>query len=182
MGRWTLAWLQFLATWRAAHGRRPDQPASFKGPSRLHAALKAVLAKGGGQCASLRWHSFLRWGAAQLHGLGAPPSAIHLYGGWALPKVAKLYTHAPSGRGFERGSGLPFQARDRRRVWVEKKPGTSFGMFPSWVRGEILWVAQQLSEAGGRRPRDMVMTATKAKRARTASAAAPPRDDNSNDD
>ena len=54
VGRWTLGWLQFLASWRAAHGHRPDQPASFKGPSGLHAALKALLAKGGGHCASLR--------------------------------------------------------------------------------------------------------------------------------
>ena len=129
VGRWTLAWLQFLASWQAAHGHRPDQPATFRGPAGLHAALKALLAKGEGQCTSLRWHSFRRWGAAQLHELGAPPFAIHLYGGRASPKVAKLYTHAPSGWGFERGSGLPFPARDGKQAWVEGRPGTSFGMF-----------------------------------------------------
>ena len=121
VGRWILAWLQFLASWRAAHGHRPDKPASFKGPSGPHAALKALLAKGGGQCASLQWHSFRRWGAVQRHGLGAPPSAIHLYGGWASPKGAKLYTHAPSGWGFERDLGLPFPAWDGRRAWYIQK-------------------------------------------------------------
>ena len=40
--------------------------------------------------------------------------------------------------------------------------------------------AQQLSEAGGRRPRAFT-AAAKAKRARTASAAAHPRDDDSDD-
>ena len=95
VGRWTLAWLQFLASRRAAHGHRPDQPALFRGPVGLHAVLKALLARADGQCASLRRHSLRRRGAAQLHGLGAPPSAIHLYRGWASPKVAKRYTHAP---------------------------------------------------------------------------------------
>ena len=148
----------------------------------MSAALKALLAKGEAQCASLRWHSFRRWGAAQLHGLGAPTSAIHLYGGWASPKVAKLYTHAPSGWGFERGSGLPFPARDGKRAWVEGRPGTSFGMFPSWIRREILWENQQMAEAGGRRPRAMVSAASKAKRARTASTATTQRDDDTDDD
>ena len=119
---------------------------------------------GRGACASLRWHSFRHRGAAQLHGLGAPPSAIHVYGGWASPKVAQLYTRAPSGWGFKRGSGLPFLAQEGKRVRVEDWPGTTFGMFPSWVRREIVWAPQRLS--GGRRPREMVDAATKAKRPR----------------
>ena len=48
----------------------------------------------------------------------------------------------------------------------------SFGMFPSWVCGEILRAPQQLSEAGGRRPRSVANTASKAKRAKWATATA----------
>ena len=55
-------------------------------------------------------------------------------------------------------------------------------MFPSWIRREILWETQQLSEAGGRRPRAMVSAASKAKRARTASTATTQRDDDTDDD
>ena len=182
VGRWTLAWLEFLASWRAAHGHRPDQPASFRGAGGLHTALRSLLAKGGGECASLRWHSFRRWGAAQLHGLGPPPSAIHLYGGWATPKVAKIYTHPPSGWVFDRGSGVPFPIRDGKKATVEQRPGTSFGMFPSWIRREILWENQQMAEARGRRPRAMVDAAVKAKRARTTSAAAAWADSDDDDD
>ena len=96
--------------------------------------------------------------------------------------MAKLYTHAPSGWELERGSGLPFLARDGRRAWVKERPGTSFGIFPSGIRREILWVAQQLSEAGGQQPRTMVTAAAKTKQARTASAVAAPRNDDSDDD
>ena len=87
----------------------------------------------------------------------------------------------PSGWNFERGSGLPFPSRDGKRAWVETRPGTTYGMFPSWIRREILWENQQMAEARGRRPRAMVEAATKAKRARTTSAGAPRVDDSDDD-
>ena len=55
------------------------------------------------------------------------------------------------------------------------------GAHGAWVRREILWAGQQLPEAGGRGPREMVDLATKAKRAWAASAAAPVRDDDPDD-
>ena len=84
--------------------------------------------------------------------------------------------------GFKRGPGLPFPARDGKRASVEGKPGTSFGMFPSRMRREILWDARQLAEAGGRRPHAMVEAASKAKRARTTSAATTQKDDDTDND
>ena len=57
-----------------------------------------------------------------------------------------------------------------------------FGMFPSWIRREILWENQQMAEARGRRPRAMVDAAAKAKRAKTTSAAATRVDDSDDDD
>ena len=75
-------WLQFLQRWRAVHGHNPDFPASFTGPTRLHGGLLKLIEKCDGQCRGLRWHSFRRFGAAQLQHLGLPLSGICLYGGW----------------------------------------------------------------------------------------------------
>jgi len=173
VGRWTLAWLQFLGVWRALHGHRPEQPASFRGTAGLHAALRRLLDRGEGACASLRWHSFRRFGAAQLKHLGAPMAAILLYGGWASPKVAQLYTNAPSSWPFERGENMPYPKRQGKSAELELREGTTFGFYPSWIRREIIWEEQVLSEARGRRPRDIVDKAITNKRARTTSATAP---------
>ena len=105
-----------------------------------------------------------------MHGLGAPPYTIH------------LHARAQSRWGLERGPGLPLPARDDKRAWMEEVPGTTFGVFPSWVRREILRAAQQLSEAGGRRPRLVVDSASQAKRARTAIALAAAHADDSYDE
>ena len=96
--------------------------------------------------------------------------------------MAKIYTNPPSGWVFDRGSGVPFTIRDGKKARVEQRPGTSFGMFPSWIRREILWENQQMAEARGRRPRAIVDAATKAKRASTTSAAATRVDDSDDDD
>ena len=96
--------------------------------------------------------------------------------------MAKIYTHPPSGWVFDRGLGVPFPVRDGKKARVEQRPGTSFGMFPSWIRREILWENEQMAEARGRRPRAMVDAATKAKRVRTTSAAATRVDDSDDDD
>ena len=77
---------------------------------------------------------------------------------------------------------MPFPGRDGKRAWVETRPGTSFGMFPSWIWRKILWENQQMAEARGRRPRAMVRAAAKAKRACTTSAANPRVDDSDDDD
>ena len=96
--------------------------------------------------------------------------------------MAKIYTHPPSGWVFDRGSGVPLPVRDGKRARVEQLPGTSYGMFPSWIRREILWENQQMAEARGRRPRAMVDAAVGAKRARTTSAAATRAGDSDDDD
>ena len=77
---------------------------------------------------------------------------------------------------------MPFPVRGGKKARVEQRPGTSFGMFPSWIRREILWENQQMAQARGRRPRAMVDAAAKAKRARTTSAEATWVDDSDDDD
>ena len=103
-------------------------------------------------------------------------AAILLYGGWASPKVAQLYTNASSSWPLERGENMPYPKWRGKSAELELREGTTFGFYPSWIRGEIIWEEQVLSEARGRRPRDLVDKAIKSKRARTTSATAPQRD------
>ena len=59
----------------------PDVPAWFQGTDGLHRGLHSILDRPGGSFKCLRWHSFRRFGAAQLHGLGLPVRFIMLLGG-----------------------------------------------------------------------------------------------------
>ena len=81
MGQWTAKWAAFLARLRASHGYHPDVPAWFQGTDGLHRGLHNILDRPGGSFKYLRWHSFRRFGAAQLHGLGLPVRFIMLWGG-----------------------------------------------------------------------------------------------------
>ena len=166
VGPWVRGWLQFLQRWRALHGHNPDVPASFTGPTGLHAGLLRLINKGTGQCRGLRWHAFRRFGAAQLHNLGLPLAGVCLYGGWSSHKVAQLYTRAPPSWQFIRAGGLPVPAIEEKTASVTVIESTTLRMFPRWVRREIAWAAQDAASAA-RRPREHT-SRHRRKRARTA--------------
>ena len=82
----------------------------------------------GGRAGGLRWHSFRRFGAAQLHHLGLTLLAICLYGGWKSQKIARLYTRAPPYVFFRkpRPSSPPLGASEPLRVSEKKLPNGQF--------------------------------------------------------
>ena len=123
MGQWTAKWAAFLARLRASHGYHPDVPAWFQGTDGLHRGLHGILDRPGGSFKYLRWHSFRRFGATQLHGLGLPVRFIMLWGvevggsggdilqGAAAMAVCARGTHPPARVRGERNDGAD-AARD----------------------------------------------------------------------
>ena len=119
MGQWTAKWAAFLARLRACHGYHPDVPAWFQGTDGLHRGLHSILERPRGSFKYLRWHSFRRFGAAQLHGLGLPVRFIMLQGGGvevgdsggdilqgaAAMAVRARGTHPPTGVRDQRNDG-----------------------------------------------------------------------------
>ena len=71
---------------------------------------------------------------------------------------------------------MPYPKWQGRSAELELREGTTFGFYPSWIRREIIWEEQILSEAKERSPQDLTEAAAKRKRARTASAKATQRD------
>ena len=92
MGQWTAKWAASLARLRASHGYHPDVPAWFQETDGLHRGLHSILDRPGGSFKYLRWHSFRRFGAAQLHGLGLPVRFIMLWGGDGSRRQWRRYT------------------------------------------------------------------------------------------
>ena len=137
MGPWTARWAGFLARLRALHGYHPDRPAWFRGRDGLHDGLRGLLDRPGGSYKNTRWHSFRRYGAAQLYGLGLPVRFIMLWGGWKTPAVAQIYYTAPPRWSFVRGGPLVQPAWDGRTPKAEMAAGTTLGMWPGWVRREL---------------------------------------------
>ena len=137
MGQWTAKWAAFLARLRASHGYHPDVPAWFQGTDGLHRGLHSILDRPGGSFKYLRWHSFQRFGAAQLHGLGLPVRFIMLRGGSKSATVADIYYKAPPRWQFERGGPIPLPQYGTSTTTAHMQPGTTLGMWPSWIRIEL---------------------------------------------
>ena len=166
MGQWTAKWAAFLARLRARHGYHPDVPAWFQGMDGLHSGLHSILERPGGSFKYLRWHSFRRFGAAQLHGLGLPVRFIMLWGGWKSATVAEIYYKVPPRWQFERGGPIPLPEYGTSATTARMQPGTTLGMWPSWIRSELEIPHVRLAWA---EPSPEGGTATVQKRSRTES-------------
>ena len=150
MGQWTAEWAAFLARLKASQGYHPDVPAWFQETDGLHRGWHSILDTPGGSFKYLRWHSFRRFGAAQLHGLGLPVRFIMLWGGgggWKSATEAEIYYKAPPRWQFERGGPIPLPEYGTSATTARMQPGTTLGIWPSWIRSELEIPHVQLARA-----------------------------------
>ena len=92
MGPWARKWGDFLARFRAISGHHPHRPAFFTSKAHLAAAFLELVHSPGCTCKTIRWHSWRRFGTAQLQALGLPLHLVQIWGGWKSPAVARMYT------------------------------------------------------------------------------------------
>ena len=69
---------------------------------------------------------------AQLHGLGLPARFIMLWGGGV-----EVCDKAPPRWQFERGGAIPLPQYGTSATTARMQPGTTLGMWPSWIRSEL---------------------------------------------
>ena len=93
-------------TLRARNGFHPDRAAWASTRAILHSQVRSIVGRPGSGYALLRRHAWRRYGAAQLHMLGAPTPAILLWGGWASPQMLRVYAYPQGNWEFHSGGPL----------------------------------------------------------------------------
>ena len=127
-GAWTAMWSDFLQLLRARHGHHPQRPAFIATKQRPHDLIQELARRPRSPSTLLRWHSWRPYGAATLQKMGAPTSALLMWGGWHAPVVLRVYTEAPQGWTLSKLGPLPV-------------PGISEAGEPSWrlIPGTVYW-------------------------------------------
>ena len=129
-GPWAREWGEFLQMPRARHGFPPARSAWFASRAALHRGIAELVGRPVSDCKALRWHSWRRYGAAQLRLFGAPTQSLLRWGGWATPSMLKVYAHPLSSRSFARGGPLPVTAIDEHRtVTMSERAGTTLQLW-----------------------------------------------------
>ena len=123
-GPWAREWGEFLQRLRARHGFPPFRSAWFHSRAELHKGIAEMVGRPGSECKALRWHSWRRYGAAQLRLLGALTQSLLRWGGWATPSMVKILAYPPSSWQFVCGGPLPVATiDDNRKVhFTERAP------------------------------------------------------------
>ena len=130
----------------AKHGFHPNKPTWIAGKTCLHSLIKEMAMRAGSNNNFVRWHSWRRFGAAQLKRLGARQYVLLEWGGWHNTSILRLYTDVPPTRKFEKGGPLPtpcLSASDLPQ-WQDV-PGTTYRLWSPGVR-------KGLSKAGSAAP------------------------------
>ena len=125
-GTWACEWGEFLQMLRARHGFPPARSAWFHSKAALHKGFAELVGRPESDCKAPRWHSWCRYGAAQLRLLGAPTQSLRRWGGGATPNMLKVYVYPPSSWSFIRGGPLPVATIDEHRsVTLSERAGTT---------------------------------------------------------
>jgi|Transcript_15719 hypothetical protein len=145
LGPWARKWADFLARLRALRGQHPHRPAFVTSKAHLEMSFALLLQTDGCRCHTIRWHSWRRFGAAQLHCLKLSLHLIQIWGGWKSLAVARMYATLPPSWEFKRDGPMPAPKWSGRQAGWYELDWPSTAIFSHWMCSEI---ASQSSDSG----------------------------------